>query len=70
MAQCVYLAITSSRIKLEIWDLDQSISYSLANIMFIFNIFVTKNQYLAYISENYSHLTAHYYFLSAHKTQK
>ena len=22
MAQCVYLAITSSRIKLEIWDLD------------------------------------------------
>ena len=56
MAQCVYLAITSSRIKLEIWDLDQSISYSLANIH------VTKNQYLAYISENYSHLTAHFYF--------
>ena len=62
MAQCVYLAITSSRIKLEIWDLDQSISYSLANVMFIFNIFVTKNQYLAYISEKYSHLTADFYF--------
>ena len=36
MAQRVYLAIASSRIKLEIRDLDHSISYSLDNIMFIF----------------------------------